>query len=213
MIIAIDGPAGAGKSTVSKIISKNMKITYLDTGAMYRAVTLYFLDNNVDIYNIEEVTKNLSKIDIFFEDDKLILNGKDVSKEIREERVNKNVSPVSAIRIVRQTMVDLQRKMSIKKSVILDGRDIGTVVFPNADYKFYLISNIDVRAQRRYKEELEKGNTNITLEEIRKSMENRDFIDSNREVTPLRKADDAIEIDTSNLNIEQTVDKIMSYIK
>lgn len=133
--------------------------------------------------------------------------------QIREKNVNDNVSFVSAIRIVREKMVDLQRKMSGKKSVVLDGRDIGTVVFPNADYKFYVTASVDVRARRRYEEELQKGKTNISFDEVKKSMENRDYIDSNREVTPLKKADDAIEIDTSGMSIEQVLEKILSYIK
>ena len=213
MIIAFDGPAGSGKSTVAKIISEKLGITYLDTGAMYRAVTLYFLENNVDFNDENQVKINLEKIELEFINDKLYLNNKDVSVQIREKNVNDNVSFVSAIRIVREKMVDLQRKMSGKKSVALDGRDIGTVVFPNADYKFYVTASVDVRARRRYEEELQKGKTNISFDEVKKSMENRDYIDSNREVTPLKKADDAIEIDTSGMSIEQVLEKILSYIK
>ena len=213
MIIAFDGPAGSGKSTIAKIISEKLGITYLDTGAMYRAVTLYFLENNVDFNDDNQVKINLEKIELEFINDKLYLNNKDVSVQIREKNVNDNVSFVSAIRIVREKMVDLQRKMSGKKSVVLDGRDIGTVVFPNADYKFYITASVDVRARRRYEEELQKGKTNISFDEVKKSMENRDYIDSNREVTPLKKADDAIEIDTSDMCIEQVLEKILSYIK
>ena len=213
MIIAFDGPAGSGKSTIAKIISEKLGITYLDTGAMYRAVTLYFLENNVDFNDENQVKINLEKIELEFINDKLYLNNKDVSVQIREKNVNDNVSLVSAIRIVREKMVDLQRKMSGKKSVVLDGRDIGTVVFPNADYKFYITASVDVRARRRYEEELEKGISNLSFDEVKKSMENRDYIDSNREVTPLRKADDAIEIDTSDMSIDEVLEKILSYIK
>lgn len=213
MIIAFDGPAGSGKSTIAKIISEKLGITYLDTGAMYRAVTLYFLENNVDFNDENQVKINLEKIELEFINDRLYLNNKDVSAQIREKNVNDNVSFVSAIRIVREKMVDLQRKMSGKKSVVLDGRDIGTVVFPNADYKFYITASVDVRARRRYEEELQKGISNLSLDEVKKSMENRDYIDSNREVTPLRKADDAIEIDTSYMSIEEVLEKILSYIK
>ncbi len=213
MIIAFDGPAGSGKSTIAKIISEKLGITYLDTGAMYRAVTLYFLENNVDFNDENQVKINLEKIELEFINDKLYLNNKDVSEQIREKNVNDNVSFVSAIRIVREKMVDLQRKMSGKKSVVLDGRDIGTVVFPNADYKFYITASVDVRARRRYEEELKKGISNLSFDEVKKSMENRDYIDSNREVTPLRKADDAIEIDTSDMSIEEVLEKILSYIK
>lgn len=213
MIIAFDGPAGSGKSTIAKIISEKLGITYLDTGAMYRAVTLYFLENNVDFNDESQVEINLEKIELEFINDKLYLNNKDVSVQIREKNVNDNVSFVSAIRIVREKMVDLQRKMSGKKSVVLDGRDIGTVVFPNADYKFYVTASVDVRARRRYEEELQKGISNLSFDEVKKSMENRDYIDSNREVTPLRKADDAIEIDTSDMSIDEVLEKILSYIK
>ena len=213
MIIAVDGPAGAGKSTISKLVAKKLGIQYLDTGAMYRAVTLYFLENNVDFSNIDEVEKNLDKIHIDFLNNIPFLNNIDVSKQIRENNVNDNVSAVSALAIVREKMVDLQRKMSNNKSVILDGRDIGTVVFPNANYKFFLVASVDIRAQRRYKEELEKGNKSANIDDIKKSIENRDYIDSTRTVTPLKKADDAIQIDTSYMNIEEVVESIISYIK
>jgi cytidylate kinase len=213
MIIAVDGPAGAGKSTISKLVAKKLGIQYLDTGAMYRAVTLYFLENNVDFSNIDEVEKNLDKIHIDFLNNILFLNNIDVSKQIREKNINDNVSDVSALAIVREKMVDLQRKMSNNKSVILDGRDIGTVVFPNANYKFFLVASVDIRAQRRYKEELEKGNKSANIDDIKKSIENRDYIDSTRTVTPLKKADDAIQIDTSYMNIEEVVESIISYIK
>ena len=213
MIIAVDGPAGAGKSTISKLVAKKLGIQYLDTGAMYRAVTLYFLENNVDFSNIDEVEKNLDKIHIDFLDNILFLNNVDVSKQIREKNVNDNVSAVSALAIVREKMVDLQRKMSNNKSVILDGRDIGTVVFPNANYKFFLVASVDIRAQRRYKEELEKGNKSANIDDIKKSIENRDYMDSTRKVTPLKKADDAIQIDTSYMNIEEVVESIISYIQ
>ena len=201
MIIAFDGPAGSGKSTIAKIISKKLGITYLDTGAMYRAVTLYFLENGVDFNDEEQVKINLDKINLEFKNDDLYLNNKDVSVQIRE------------IKIVREKMVDLQRKMSGQQSVILDGRDIGTVVFPNADYKFYITASVDVRARRRYEEEMKKGKSDISLDEVKKSIQNRDLIDSTREVTPLKKADDAIEIDTSNMTIEQVLERIISYIK
>lgn len=213
MIIAFDGPAGSGKSTIAKIISKKLGITYLDTGAMYRAVTLYFLENGVDFNDEEQVKINLDKINLEFKNDDLYLNNKDVSVQIREKNINDNVSFVSAIKIVREKMVDLQRKMSGQQSVILDGRDIGTVVFPNADYKFYVTASVDVRARRRYEEEIKNGKSDISLDEVKKSIQNRDLIDSTREVTPLRKADDAIEIDTSNMTIEQVLERIISYIK
>ena len=155
----------------------------------------------------------MDKINLEFKNDDLYLNNKDVSVQIREKNINDNVSFVSAIKIVREKMVDLQRKMSGQQSVILDGRDIGTVVFPNADYKFYITASVDVRARRRYEEEMKKGKSDISLDEVKKSIQNRDLIDSTREVTPLKKADDAIEIDTSNMTIEQVLERIISYIK
>lgn len=211
MIIAIDGPAGAGKSTISKIIAKKLNIEYIDTGAMYRAVTYYFLKNNIDFKNETEIVQELEKIDIDFTDNKIFLNGKDVSKEIRTKEVNENVSNVSAVESVRIKMVDLQRSMSIKKSVLLDGRDIGTVVFPNANYKFYLIASVDIRAKRRFLEEKEKG-VNLDINQIKKSIQNRDYIDSTRSISPLKKADDAIEIDTSDMSIDEVVNKIIYII-
>ena len=172
MIIAIDGPAGAGKSTISKLIANRLGIMYIDTGAMYRAVTYYFLQNDVKFDDKDEIKSSLDKIDIDFDRDKVYLCNQDVTSQIRSKIVNENVSDVSAIDVVREKMVDMQRLMSKKKSVLLDGRDIGTVVFPSADYKFYLTASVDVRAKRRYLEEQNKGNINISIEEIKKSIEN-----------------------------------------
>lgn len=212
MIIAIDGPAGAGKSTISKLIANRLGIMYIDTGAMYRAVTYYFLQNDVKFDDKDEIKSSLDKIDIDFDGDKVYLCNQDVTSQIRSKIVNENVSDVSAIDVVREKMVDMQRLMSKKKSVLLDGRDIGTVVFPSADYKFYLTASVDVRAKRRYLEEQNKGNINISIEEIKKSIENRDYIDSNRKITPLKKADDAVEIDTSDMSIDEVVNKVINMV-
>ncbi|MGP1597456.1 (d)CMP kinase [Peptoanaerobacter stomatis] len=212
MIIAIDGPAGAGKSTISKLIANRLGIMYIDTGAMYRAVTYYFLQNDVKFDDKDEIKSSLDKIDIDFDRDKVYLCNQDVTSQIRSKIVNENVSNVSAIDVVREKMVDMQRLMSKKKSVLLDGRDIGTVVFPSADYKFYLTASVDVRAKRRYLEEQNKGNINISIEEIKKSIENRDFIDSNRKISPLKKADDALEIDTSDMSIDEVVNKVINIV-
>ncbi|EHL17933.1 cytidylate kinase [Peptoanaerobacter stomatis] len=212
MIIAIDGPAGAGKSTISKLIANRLGIMYIDTGAMYRAVTYYFLQNDVKFDDKDEIKSSLDKIDIDFYRDKVYLCNQDVTSQIRSKIVNENVSDVSAIDVVREKMVDMQRLMSKKKSVLLDGRDIGTVVFPSADYKFYLTASVDVRAKRRYLEEQNKGNINISIEEIKKSIENRDFIDSNRKISPLKKADDALEIDTSDMSIDEVVNKVINIV-
>jgi cytidylate kinase len=212
MIIAIDGPAGAGKSTISKLIANRLGIMYIDTGAMYRAVTYYFLQNDVKFDDKDEIKSSLDKIDIDFVRDKVYLCNQDVTSQIRSKIVNENVSDVSAIDVVREKMVDMQRLMSKKKSVLLDGRDIGTVVFPSADYKFYLTASVDVRAKRRYLEEQNKGNINISIEEIKKSIENRDYIDSNRKISPLKKADDAVEIDTSDMSIDEVVNKVINMV-
>ncbi|WP_455089789.1 (d)CMP kinase [Peptoanaerobacter stomatis] len=212
MIIAIDGPAGAGKSTISKLIANRLGIMYIDTGAMYRAVTYYFLQNDVKFDDKDGIKSSLDKIDIDFDRDKVYLCNQDVTSQIRSNIVNENVSDVSAIDVVREKMVDMQRLMSKKKSVLLDGRDIGTVVFPSADYKFYLTASVDVRAKRRYLEEQNKGNINISIEEIKKSIENRDYIDSNRKISPLKKADDAVEIDTSDMSIDEVVNKVINMV-
>lgn len=212
IIIAVDGPAGAGKSTIAKIISKELNINYIDTGAMYRAVTLKCLQNNIDVKN-EEAVIDMAKITtIDFRDNNIYLDAKIVNDEIRTLNVSKNVSDVAKIKEVRYLMVDLQRKIGENNAVILDGRDIGSYVFPNADYKFYLVATPEERGKRRYKELLEKGYDG-TLEDIINDIKRRDEIDSNREFAPLVKAKDAIEIDTTGKNIKQVVDIVLEYIK
>ncbi|WP_058990315.1 (d)CMP kinase [Anaerococcus rubeinfantis] len=203
-IIALDGPSGSGKSTIANILAKKLKISYLNTGSMYRALTLYFLENGIE--NEDQIDLNLLKnIKIDINGDRVFLNGKDVSEEIRNKIVTENVSWVSSIPLVRKYLVDLQRKISENKSIILDGRDIGTVVFPNAKYKFFLVASSEIRAKRRY----EQNEIDKSLEEIQKDIEKRDYIDSHREISPLKKADDAIEIDSSNLTIDETIDEIL----
>lgn len=211
-IVAVDGPAGSGKSTISKIVAKDYGLTYLDTGAMYRMVALCSLENNVDLGNIDEVVKMLADVTIDIEEEKFILNGRDVSEDIRTPRVTAIVSDVAAIKEVRVKLVDLQREISEGKKVILDGRDIGTVVFPNAHLKVFLIASSDERARRRLKEYEQKG-IEISFEEVKASIENRDHIDSTRKESPLKKADDAIEVDTSSSNIEEVCEKISTLIK
>lgn len=203
-IIALDGPSGSGKSTIANILAKKLKISYLNTGSMYRALTLYFLENGIT--NEEQIQLEfLQNIKIDINEDRVFLNGKDVSEEIRNKIVTENVSWVSSIPIVRKYLVDLQRKISENKSIILDGRDIGTVVFPNAKYKFFLVASSEVRAKRRY----EQNEIDKSLEEIQKDIEKRDYIDSHREISPLKKAKDAIEIDSSKLTIDETIDEIL----
>lgn len=211
-IVAVDGPAGSGKSTISKIVAKEYNLTYLDTGAMYRMVALCSLENNVDLKNIDAVAEMLEEVRIDIEGDKFILNGRDVSHDIRTPRVTAIVSDVAAIKEVRVKLVDLQREISRGKKVILDGRDIGTVVFPNAHLKVFLIASAEERANRRLKEYKEKG-IEISFQEVLESIENRDHIDSTRKESPLKKAEDALEVDTSSKSIEEVCDKISALIK
>lgn len=217
MIIAIDGPAGAGKSTVSKIVAKELGFIYIDTGAMYRALTLKAIEQSISVNSIQELIQMAGStvIDLNNKADgslQVCLDGRDVSKEIREPRITKLVSDIAKIKEVRQVMLGLQRKLGRAKNSVLDGRDIGTVVFPDADKKFYIDAQFPTRVNRRYKELNELG-ANVTLEDIEKDLHNRDTIDSTREFAPLKKADDAIYIDTTDLNIQQVVSKVIGYIK
>lgn len=209
--IAIDGPSGTGKSTTAKILAKDLSFIYIDTGAMYRAVGLYCYRNNIDIDNEEDVVKSLDniKINIFYKDgnQEIELNGEIVSKEIRENHISKCASVVSQYKEVRERLVALQQELAKKNSVIMDGRDIGTVVLPDADLKIYLVASNDVRAERRYKELIEKGQ-DVDLEKIKEELKERDFRDSNRENSPLKQADDAILLDNSNMTIEEVVEKV-----
>lgn len=204
-IIALDGPSGSGKSTIANILAKKLKISYLNTGSMYRAVTLFFLENNIKKSDKIDIDL-LRKINIDIKEDRVFLNEKDVSEKIRNKEVTENVSWVSSISLVRKYLVDMQRKISQNKSIILDGRDIGTVVFPNAKYKFFLVASSEIRAKRRY----EQNEIDKSLEEIQKDIEKRDYLDSHREISPLKKAKDAIEIDSSNLTIDETIEEIIN---
>lgn len=211
-IITLDGPSGAGKSTVAKLAANKLGFKYLDTGAMYRAVTLYMLENHIDIKNEDEVKNALNKLNIGFDSKcRIILDSKDVSDYIRSERVVKFVSEVSAISSVRKSMVDLQRNIAKEDNYILDGRDTGSVVFPNADFKFYIDASIEERAKRRFKEETEKGK-NISFEEIKESIKKRDKYDSNREDSPLIIPQNAVIIDTTNMTAGEVVEKITDIV-
>lgn len=204
IIVAIDGPAGSGKSTIAKIIADKYNFTYIDTGAMYRMITLYCLDNNVNFKDEFAIKNALAKISLDMQGDKFFLNSKEVTQNIREPRINENVSQIASIKVVRDNLVNLQRKISEGKNVILDGRDIGTVVFPNAQIKIYLIASPEERANRRYKELIQKG-TDISYDEVLKSIKERDYIDSTRKESPLTKAADAIELDSTGLKIEEVL--------
>ena len=211
-IITLDGPSGSGKSTVSKLVANKLGFKYLDTGAMYRAVTLYMLENHIDIKNENEVIEALNKLNIGFDSKcRIYLDSKDVSDYIRGDRVVKSVSEVSAISLVRRNMVDLQRNIAKDDNYILDGRDTGSVVFPNADFKFYIDASIEERAKRRYKEELSKGK-DISFEEIKESIKKRDEYDSNREDSPLIVPESAVIIDTTNMSIDEVVEKITDIV-
>ncbi|MEG0855260.1 MAG: (d)CMP kinase [Terrisporobacter sp.] len=212
LVIAIDGPAGAGKSTIAKIIAKELNINYIDTGAMYRAVTLKCLQNNINIEDEAAVIKLAKETEIDFRDNNIYLDGNIVNEEIRSIEVTSNVSNVAKIKEVRYLMVDVQREIGTRNSVILDGRDIGSYVFPNADYKFFLIATPEERGSRRYKELTEKG-VQVKLQDVIDDIIKRDEIDSSREFAPLVKAEDAIEIDTTGKSIEDVVNSVLNRIK
>ena len=211
LVIAVDGPAGAGKSTIAKLIAEKLNINYIDTGAMYRAITYKCLQNNIDINNEKEVISIAKDCEIDFKDNNIYLNGEILKDEIRTMEVSNNVSNVAKIKEVRYLMVDVQRNIGKINSVILDGRDIGSYVFPNADYKFFLVATPEERGKRRYKELVNKG-YDVNLEEIINDIIKRDEIDSNREFAPLVKADDAIEIDTTGKSINEVVQSVISNI-
>ena len=207
--IAIDGPSAAGKSTVAKGVAKKLGFTYIDTGAMYRSVTLFALKKGVDCQNDEEVNKLLKDITIELKpDNKVFLNGEDVTKEIRQTPVVLNVSYIAANKTVRLHLVELQRQMAKKDSVDMDGRDIGTYVLKDAQVKIFQVASVKTRAERRYLENKQKG-IECTLEEIQKDLERRDYIDSHRSFAPLCKAEDAIEVDTSEMTIEESINAML----
>lgn len=210
--VAIDGPAGAGKSTIAKIIAKKFNLMYINTGAMYRAITLKALENNISPKEVSKLLTMIDGMDMNFENDELILNGENINSLITMPKISKNVSSYASVREVRERLVSLMRKMSLKYSVIMDGRDIGTVVLKDANFKFFLTASPEERADRRYREFIEKG-VEVNYDEILQDIIKRDYLDSNREVDPLRKALDAIEIDTTGIGIMGVVEKISSYME
>ncbi|CUN96361.1 (d)CMP kinase [Clostridium perfringens] len=210
--VAIDGPAGAGKSTIAKIIGEKFNLMYINTGSMYRAVTLKALENNISAEEVDKLLVMIDGMDMHFENDELILNGENINSLITMPNISKNVSAYASIREVRERLVNLMRKMALKYSVIMDGRDIGTVVLKDANFKFFLTASPEERADRRYKELMEKG-VEVNYDEILQDIIKRDYLDSNREVDPLRKAEDAIEIDTTGIGIMGVVEKISSYME
>jgi cytidylate kinase len=211
-IVAVDGPAGSGKSTISKVVADKFNLTYLDTGAMYRMIAYKSLKDGIDLDNTEEVVKLLENVNLDMKDGKFFVDGEDVSSEIRTPEVTAIVSKVAAIKEVREKLVDLQRKISHGKNVILDGRDIGTVVFPNADLKIFLVASPEERAKRRVLDFKNKG-IEEKYEDVLSEIIRRDEFDSNRKESPLKKAEDAIEIDTSFMNIGEVVEAISKLIE
>ena len=216
MIVAVDGPAGSGKGTVTKKIEEELGFLNLDTGATYRCVALQVLKENVKINEEEKIIKIANEIDIQIDNtgskDIILLNGEDVSKEIRTKEVTSIVSQISSIIPVREKMVEIQRKLATGKNVIVEGRDIGTVVFPNAEIKIYLDASEEIRAKRRYEENIQNG-IETTYEEVLENVKMRDYNDMHKKVGALKKADDAIVVDTSKLSIEEVVNKIEKIIK
>ena len=215
MNIAIDGPAGAGKSTIAKLLAAKLGILYLDTGAMYRVVGLKALNTDVEISDATAVEKMLANTEIDVRQEngvqRVYLDGKDVSTDIRENKVSKAASDISAVPCVRYKMVELQREIASKCDTVLDGRDIGTYVLPNAEHKIFLTASAEERAKRRYAELKAKG-SDLSLEQIRDDIVKRDYNDSHRALAPLKKADDATEVDTTSMTIDEVVEKICAVI-
>lgn len=210
--IAIDGPAGAGKSTIAKLLGKKYDLMYINTGSMYRAVTLFAMKNGIEPNEIEKLCSLIDELEMHFENDDLIVNGVDVSKELTNIEVTNNVSRYAAVPEVRQKLVQLQRGISKNYDVIMDGRDIGTVVLKDASVKIFLTARPEERATRRY-EELIAKNIKVDYNSILEDIKKRDYIDSHREVDPLQKAEDAVEVDSSLMNIHEVVEAISKYIE
>ncbi|EJO7112634.1 (d)CMP kinase [Staphylococcus pseudintermedius] len=211
--IALDGPAAAGKSTIAKRVAAQLGMIYVDTGAMYRAITYYYLNSKE---RFTDFTSLISEIDLRLGYDaekgqRVFLNDNDVTDFLRENDVTQNVSYVSSIKEVRQFLVQVQQKLAADKGIVMDGRDIGTTVLPDAEVKVYMIASVEERAERRYKDNQERG-IESSIEQLKKDIAERDAYDMNREISPLKKAEDAIEIDTTGLSIEQVTDKILSLV-
>ncbi len=212
-IVAIDGPAGAGKGTITKLVGQKLGLVNIDTGATFRCVALNMIQEHIDITEEEKIREMLNKMNIeMHPDGKIFLNGEEVTKRIRENDVNKFVSPISVLSIVRNKLLEVQRKIAEGKNVIMEGRDIGTVVFPNADVKIYLDATPEERARRRVIQNQEKG-IECSYEEVLAGIKDRDKRDSTRKIAPLKKAEDAIYVDSTNLSVEQVVEKIIEIIK
>ncbi len=211
MIIAMDGPSGAGKSTVAKLLSNKLNFEYIDTGAMYRAFAYKFYKNNIEMTE-DNIRNALANTDIDYINNNVYLDGENVEDYIRNQHISKLASEISKLDFVREKLVNLQRQIASTKDIVIDGRDITTVVFPNAEFKFYITASAETRANRRYLELKEKGQ-DVRLDDIINDINKRDFNDTTRKVSPLKIADDAIVIDTSTLSINEVIDKLVNIIK
>ena len=213
--VAIDGPAGAGKSTIAKIVAKEKQFIYVDTGAMYRAMAIHFIKKGIAATEMDKISEAVCDADVTIEyingEQQVLLNGENVTPFLRTEEVGNMASASSVNGDVRRKLVELQQKLAETANVVMDGRDIGTCVLPNAQVKVYLTASVDVRAERRYKELVEKG-MEADLEKIKKDIEERDYRDMNRDISPLRQAEDAVLVDSSNLNIEESAAAILALI-
>ncbi|PDH50830.1 MAG: cytidylate kinase [Rhodothermaeota bacterium MED-G16] len=216
IIIAIDGHSGCGKSTTSKLVAEHFNYKYLDSGAMYRAITLYLLRNKISYDNEDAISNNLSNIIITFKyvdgNQNTFLNNENVEKEIRGDKISNNVSKYSSISIIREHLVSIQKEMGKRKKIVIEGRDITTVVFPDAEIKIFMTADIEVRAKRRF-EDMKNNNPEVTYSDVLENLSERDSKDSNRKDSPLRVADEAIVIDTSDLEINEQTHKIIDIIK
>lgn len=212
MIIAIDGPAGSGKTTISRLLARKLNVSYLDTGATYRVLTLKALRENIDLDDYEKVKTLAETLDIRMEKNKVYLDGEEVSEEIRVPLIDKNISKIAANPMARKVLVNIQRKMAESGDFVAEGRDVTTVVFPGAKFKFYMDAFYFERVKRRHKE-LKEKEVNISLEELTEQVRKRDESDFTRKNSPLKKAADAVYVDTTNLTLEQVVDKLLSYIE
>lgn len=213
--VAIDGPAGAGKSTIAKIVAKEQQFIYVDTGAMYRAMAIHFIKQGIKADESEKISAAVEDADVTIEyvngEQQVLLNGENVTPYLRTEEVGNMASASSVNGDVRRKLVELQQKLAATANVVMDGRDIGTCVLPNAQVKVYLTASVDVRAQRRYKELIEKGQE-ADFEKIKKDIEERDYRDMNRDISPLRQAEDAVLVDSSDLTIEESARAILDLI-
>lgn len=207
--IAVDGPSGAGKSTIAKAVAQRLSIDYIDTGAMYRAVGYKLLQEGVSLEDLEKVAEVLARTEIDFSCGNIYLDGENINDKIRTEEISRQASACSALGIVREKLTEQQQEMGARKSVIMDGRDIGTVVFPDAEYKFYITASAEERAKRRYKELLEKGQEAV-YEKVLADIKQRDYNDTTRKINPLRKAEDALTVDTTEMSREEVIDFICS---